>query len=189
MALWTELTPNSRVFFIEYDVLGFGPTNSMALPVPGGLAVLSPPSSPSPSHFAFFEDPEHPENKLAATIAPHSGHTVGLGPWNTRFPDVPIYAPASSIPVILEKVGKDLKQPTKPLEALQATILASGAGTGYKIVLREVFKSKNGSIAVLCLPSSDSGPSILYSDEYVATFILFFHASDSPRFQVRHELR
>jgi hypothetical protein len=189
MVLWAELTPFSRVYLCEYNVAGFGPTNSLAFPCPGGLAVLSPPSAPTPAHFAFFEDPE---NRLVAIIAPHSGHTVGLGPWSSHFPEVPIFAPFSSISVILDKVGKELKQPVAPLEELQGKMNALGAGNGYRVELREVYKSNNGSIAVLCLPLNNSGQSILYSDEYVPYFTLGLFTRLNPadsRFAMNCDLR
>lgn len=152
---WTELAPNSSIFFLEYNVPGFGPTASLAFPVlSSGLAVLSPPSNPTTDQLAFFDAQKGRE--LVALVAPHSGHCVGLADWVSKRPEVPVYAPGTSIPEVVRKVGKkDLV--VKPLEDLE---------TGPRIKLTEVFKSRNGSVSVSAFPEPGSGaPSILYADE------------------------
>jgi hypothetical protein len=91
----------------------FGPgiAASLAVPVKGGFAVVSPPCNVPDA--AFTELEKH--GPVRAIVAPNAFHSMGLSPWKARFPDAPIFAPAQSI-ARLEK-GTKLRG-LRPLSAM-----------------------------------------------------------------------
>lgn len=97
---WTIVEPTLPVLTYTYS-FGPGIATSLAIPIEGGLAVVSPPSTPAES--AFTELEKH--GRVRAIIAPNAYHSMGLAAWKARYPDAPIYAPAQSIPR-LEKQSK-----------------------------------------------------------------------------------
>jgi hypothetical protein len=89
---WIVVEPSLPALTFTYS-FGPGVANSLAVAVDGGLAVVSPPSSPPES--AFTELEKH--GKLRAIVAPNAFHTMGIAPWKARFPDVPVFAPQGGI--------------------------------------------------------------------------------------------
>jgi hypothetical protein len=90
---WILVDPNLPALTYRYS---FGPgfADSLAFPIEGGMAVVSPPCNPTEAVFTELEK----HGPVQALIAPNAFHTMGLAPWKARYPDVPVYAPAQSIP-------------------------------------------------------------------------------------------
>lgn len=118
---WTVVEPSLPALTYTY-VFGPGIANSLALPVEGGLAVVSPPCNVPDS--VFTELTKH--GPVRALLAPNAFHSLGLAPWKARYPDVPIFAPAQSI-ARLEKQTK--LTGIRPLAELQPRL-----GDGVEIV-------------------------------------------------------
>lgn len=97
---WTVVEPSLPALLYTY-VFGPGIANALAVPVQGGVAVVSPPSNGPDSMFTELEK----HGPVRAIVAPNAFHSLGLAPWKARYPDVPIFAPAQSI-ARLEKQTK-----------------------------------------------------------------------------------
>jgi hypothetical protein len=90
---WTVVEPSLPALTYTYK-FGPGIANALAVPVSGGFAVVSPPCNAPDTMFTGLE--EH--GPVRALVAPNAFHSLGLAPWKARYPDVPIFAPAQSIP-------------------------------------------------------------------------------------------
>jgi hypothetical protein len=97
---WTVAEPSLPALIYKYT-FGPGEANALAIPVEGGVAVVSPPVNGPEIMFTELEK----HGPVRALIAPNAYHTLGLVPWKTRYPDVALFAPAQSIPR-LEKQTK-----------------------------------------------------------------------------------
>ena len=97
---WTVVEPSLPAFTYTY-AFGPGIANALALPVEGGLAVVSPPCNVPDSVFTELEK----HGPVRAILVPNAFHSLGLAPWKARYPGVPIFAPAQSI-ARLEKETK-----------------------------------------------------------------------------------
>jgi hypothetical protein len=89
---WTVVEPSLPALTYTY-VFGPGIANSLAIPVEGGVAVVSPPCNAPDTMFTELEK----HGPVRAIVAPNAFHSLGLAPWRARYPDVPIFAPAQSI--------------------------------------------------------------------------------------------
>jgi hypothetical protein len=90
---WTAVDPNLPALTYTYS-FGPGIAASLAFPIEGGMAVVSPPFQPAEG--AFTELEKH--GSVKAIIAPNAFHTMGLAAWKARYPEAILYAPAQSIP-------------------------------------------------------------------------------------------
>jgi hypothetical protein len=97
---WTVVEPSLPALTNTYS-FGPGHANALALVVDGGVVVISPSANPTPELFVDLEG----RGPVKALLAPNAVHTMGIAPWKARYPDVPIFAPAQSIPRI-EKTAK-----------------------------------------------------------------------------------
>lgn len=89
---WTVVEPSLAALTFTYS-FGPGTANALALAVPGGVIVVSPPCNPPES--AFTELAEH--GPVKALVAPNAFHNMGLAAWRARFPEARLFAPAQSI--------------------------------------------------------------------------------------------
>jgi hypothetical protein len=97
---WTVVEPSLPALTFTYT-FGPGIADALAVPVEGGLAVVSPPCNAPDTMFTELEK----HGPVRALVAPNAFHSLGLGPWKARYPDAPIFAPAQSISR-LEKTTK-----------------------------------------------------------------------------------
>lgn len=118
---WTVVEPSLPALMYTY-VFDPGIANALALPVEGGLVVVSPPCNVPDS--VFTELAKH--GPVRALLAPNAFHSLGLAPWKARYPDAPIFAPAQSI-ARLEKQTKLTGM--RPLAELQPKL-----GDGVEII-------------------------------------------------------
>jgi len=91
-ATWTVVDPSLPALTHTYS-FGPGTANALALTVPDGVIVVSPPCNVADAVFVELEQ----RGPLKALIAPNAFHSMGLAPWKARYPDVPIFAPPQSI--------------------------------------------------------------------------------------------
>src|SRR4051812_44669688 len=89
---WTTVEPSLPALLYTY-AFGPGIANALAIPVEGGVAVVSPPCNAPDTMFTELEK----HGPVRALIAPNAFHSLGLSPWKARYPDAPIFAPAQSI--------------------------------------------------------------------------------------------
>src|SRR4051812_21814686 len=89
---WTVVEPSLPALTFAYK-FGPGIADALAVPVEGGLAVVSPPCNAPDTMFTDLEK----HGPVRALVAPNAFHSLGLAPWKARYPDAPIYAPAQSI--------------------------------------------------------------------------------------------
>ncbi|KYC44012.1 hypothetical protein WA1_02385 [Scytonema hofmannii PCC 7110] len=81
--VWQELVQGTDVWRSEYSVPGYNQVNAFAVLLDEKtLAVVSPPMRMSEEDFAAIEQ----KGRVAAIIAPHSGHDLGLAEWQARYP-------------------------------------------------------------------------------------------------------
>src|SRR5262245_34215058 len=92
---WIAAEPSLPALTFKYS-FGPGVANALAVPVEGGLAVVSPPVGLSAAAYAELEK----HGPVRALVAPNAFHHMCLAPWKARYPDAPIFAPAQSIPRI-----------------------------------------------------------------------------------------
>jgi hypothetical protein len=91
---WTVVEPNLPALAHRYS-FGSGYATSLALTLAdGGIIVVSPPSNVADAVYTDLEA----RGPLRALIAPNAFHSMGLAPWQARYPSVPIFAPVQSIP-------------------------------------------------------------------------------------------
>ena len=95
---WTVVEPSLPALTYRYS-LGPGIADALAVPVEGGLAVVSPPCNAPDTMFTELEK----HGPVRALVAPNAFHSLGLAPWKARYPDAPIFAPAQSIPRLQKK--------------------------------------------------------------------------------------
>lgn len=91
-ASWVPVEPSLPALTHTYS-FGAGTANALAIPVEGGVAVVSPPFQPEEAVFTELEK----HGAVRALIAPNAFHSLGLAGWKARYPDAPIFAPAQSI--------------------------------------------------------------------------------------------
>jgi len=89
---WTVAEPTLPALTFTYS-FGPGIADSLAFPVEGGVAVVSPPCKAPAESFAELEK----HGKVRALIAPNAYHHMGLPEWKARYPEAEIFAPAQSI--------------------------------------------------------------------------------------------
>src|SRR6185437_15051035 len=113
----------------------FGPgiADSLAFPVEGGVAVVSPPCKVPGESFAELEK----HGKVRALIAPNAYHHMGLPEWKARYPEAEIFAPAQSI----ARVEKQTK-----LGGIRP--LAEAAKLGDRVELVDMPHFKSGEVLV-----------------------------------------
>ncbi|KAM3091363.1 hypothetical protein ACKFKF_33255 [Phormidesmis sp. 146-12] len=166
--VWQEVTSGSNVWVYEYVANGYK-ANAVALPLDDGeLAIVSPPIGLSEADFAAIDQ----QGKVAALIAPHSGHDLGQNEWQARYPDAIPYAPAISIEQ-LRHIGRLSFTPVSKLFA-------------STVEFREVpGTKKGGTIAIV----HQAERPIVYVDELVInwsalpkswTRVLFWWAKSAP---------
>ena len=95
---WTVAEPSLPALTHTYS-FGPGTATALAVPIDGGIAVVSAPFQPAESVFTDLEA----HGKVRAIVAPNAFHNMGLAGWKARYPDAPIFAPAQSIPRLEEE--------------------------------------------------------------------------------------
>lgn len=95
-----ETTPRGwKVFDAAIPLLtytySFGPgnANALAVGVPGGLLIVSPPYRAADG---VFED-LRPYGPVRALVASNAFHHLGIPEWKKRFPNAAVFAPAQSV--------------------------------------------------------------------------------------------
>lgn len=103
---WRVIDADLPILTFRYS-FGPGLAESLAIGVPGGLAVVSPPCGVAPSVI----DELHTFGNVRALVAPNAFHHLGIPLWKEHFPDVPVFAPAQSV----ARVMKYSRQEVKPI--------------------------------------------------------------------------
>ena len=101
-AQWIPFCHEPFVARLEY---GFGPGTACALAVgiEDGVIIVSPPCRVPE---AAYEVPGAP-GPVRALLAPNAFHTMGVRSWNSRYPKIPVFAPAQSIERVQARSGKN----------------------------------------------------------------------------------
>ncbi len=130
--VWQEVLESSNVWVYEYVANGYK-VNAFAFVLNGNhLAIISPPIGLSDADFASIDA----KGQVTALIAPHSGHDLGHGAWQTRYPNAVSYAPETA----LKQINQGKLRPFLPLAKLAAS----------QVELREVPDTqKGGTIAIV----------------------------------------
>jgi len=129
---WTVAEPTLPALTFTYS-FGPGIADSLAFPVEGGVAVVSPPCKVPGESFAELEK----HGKVRALIAPNAYHHMGLPEWKARYPEAEIFAPAQSI----ARVEKQTK-----LGGIRP--LAEAAKLGDRVELVDMPHFKSGEVLV-----------------------------------------
>ena len=116
----SEATRGWRVFDPEMPVLtcayALGPavSNALAVGVPGGLLLVSPPYRASPEVIDALQD----YGPVQALVASNAFHHMGIPEWKARFPDAAVFAPAQSVARVKKKTGLADVRPLAEARAL-----------------------------------------------------------------------
>jgi len=110
---WTLVEPSLPALTYTYS-FGPGTANALAIPVEGGMAVVSPPCQPAEAVFTDLEK----HGPVRALIAPNAFHSMGLAGWKARYPDAPIFAPAQSIPRLTKRTKLEGLRPLSEAQKL-----------------------------------------------------------------------
>ncbi|MBE9168610.1 hypothetical protein IQ238_14200 [Pleurocapsales cyanobacterium LEGE 06147] len=173
--VWQELIEGTDVWVHEYGVLGYSQVNAFAVLLDDRtLAVISPPTEMTEADFAAIEE----KGRVAALIAPHSGHDLGQAEWQVRYPDARAYAPTAA----LNQLNALGLRPFAPLSELSSS---------SKIEFREVPGTrKGGTIAIV----KRGRRPIVYLDELVCNLrslpeaflakVLFWLTGSAPGLKV-----
>ena len=102
-----------RVFDADMPVLtcayALGPTvsNALAVGVPGGLVLVSPPYRPKPAVIEGLGK----YGCVLALVASNAFHHMGIPEWKLHFPGARVFAPAQSVPRVKKKTHLDDVRP------------------------------------------------------------------------------
>jgi hypothetical protein len=97
---WKKLRTDPLIATFEYS---FGPGNatSLAVGIPGGVLVASPPCRVAQAVISAMDE----FGGVRALVATNAFHHLGLQAWKARYPDAAIFAPAQSIARLASKTG------------------------------------------------------------------------------------
>jgi hypothetical protein len=95
---WRVFDPDLPVLTCAYS-LGPSSSNALAVGVPGGLALVSPPYRARPDVFEALRE----YGPVRALVASNAFHHLGIPEWKARFPEAAVFAPAQSVARIRKK--------------------------------------------------------------------------------------
>lgn len=110
---WKQLGTDPLIATCAYS-FGAGIANALAVGIPGGLAVVSPPCKVADAAF----DAISAIGRVRALVASNAFHHLGLPEWKSRFPDAALFAPAQAIKRVAAKTGLAGIQPLSESRAL-----------------------------------------------------------------------
>ena len=110
---WRVFDPEMPVLTCAYS-LGPAVSNALAVGVPGGLFLFSPPYRSRPELVAALQD----YGPVQALVASNAFHHMGIPEWKAHFPDAAVFAPAQSVPRVKKKTRLNHVRPLAEARAL-----------------------------------------------------------------------
>ncbi len=130
---WKPLGTDPLIATYEYS-FGPGTATALAVGIPGGVLVASPPCRAAESVIRAMDE----FGGVRALVATNAFHHLGLQAWKARYPDAAIFAPAQSIARLAAKTGLSGIRP----------LAEAGALLGERVSLTDMPHYKTGETLV-----------------------------------------